>query len=151
MIPEIGHFALVLALVVAVVQSIFPMLGAATNNAQWIAMAKPAARAQFVLLTVSFACLMAAFLESDFSVLYVANNSNTLMPTIYKVSAVWGAHEGSLLLWGLILSVWAWLVSVFSKGISAVMLARVLSVMGMVGVGFLLFMLFQLVCLFINS
>ena len=141
MIPEIGHFALVLALVVAVVQSIFPMLGAATNNAQWIAMAKPTARAQFALLVVSFICLMAAFLESDFSVLYVANNSNTLMPTIYKVSAVWGAHEGSLLLWGLILSAWAWLVSIFSKGISEVMLARVLSVMGMIGVGFLLFML----------
>ena len=78
MIPEIGHFALVLALVVGVVQSIFPMVGAATNNAQWIAMAKPAARVQFVLLAVSFACLTAAFLESDFSVLYVANNSNTL-------------------------------------------------------------------------
>ena len=141
MIPEIGHFALVLALVVAVVQSIFPMVGAATNNAQWIAMAKPTARAQFVLLAVSFACLTAAFLESDFSVLYVANNSNTFMPTIYKVSAVWGAHEGSLLLWSLTLSVWAYLVSVFSKGISSVMLARVLSVMGMIGVGFLLFML----------
>jgi len=141
MIPEIGHFALVLALVVAVVQSIFPMVGAATNNLQWIAMAKPAARAQFVLLAVSFVCLMAAFLESDFSVLYVANNSNTFMPTIYKISAVWGAHEGSLLLWVLILSVWALLVSIFSKGISAVMLARVLSVMGMIGIGFLLFML----------
>lgn len=141
MIPEIGHFALVLALVVAIVQSIFPMIGAATNNLQWIAMAKPATRAQFVLLAVSFACLTAAFLESDFSVLYVANNSNTFMPTVYKVSAVWGAHEGSLLLWVLILSVWAWLVSVFSKGISSVMLARVLSVMGMIGVGFLLFML----------
>ena len=141
MIPEIGHFALVLALVVAIVQSIFPMIGAATNNAQWIAMAKPTARAQFFLLAVSFACLMAAFLESDFSVLYVANNSNTFMPTIYKVSAVWGAHEGSLLLWVLILSVWALLVSIFSKGISVVMLARVLSVMGMIGVGFLLFTL----------
>ncbi|PWQ94997.1 heme lyase CcmF/NrfE family subunit [Leucothrix arctica] len=141
MLPEIGHFALVLALVVAIVQSVFPILGAATNNAQWIALAKPTARAQLLCLIVSFACLTASFLISDFSVLYVASNSNTLMPTIYKVSAVWGAHEGSLLLWVLILAVWAYLVSVFSKGISAVMLARVLSVMGMIGVGFLLFTL----------
>ena len=141
MIPEIGHFALVLALVIAIVQSVFPILGAATNNAQWIAMAKPTARAQLLFLAISFACLMIAFLQSDFSVRYVANNSNTFMPTIYKVSAVWGAHEGSLLLWALILGVWAGLVSFFSKGISAVMLARVISVMGMIGVGFLLFML----------
>ena len=141
MIPEIGHFALVLALVIAIVQSVFPIVGAATNNAQWIAMAKPTARAQLFFLAISFACLMISFLESDFSVRYVANNSNTFMPTIYKVSAVWGAHEGSLLLWALILGVWAGLVSFFSKGISAVMLARVISVMGMVGVGFLLFML----------
>ena len=141
MLPEIGHFALVLALMVAIVQSVFPILGAATNNAQWIAMAKPTARAQLLCLIVSFACLTASFLASDFSVLYVASNSNTLMPVIYKVSAVWGAHEGSLLLWVLILAIWAYLVSVFSKGISAVMLARVLSVMGMIGVGFLLFTL----------
>ena len=141
MLPEIGHFALVLALMVAIVQSVFPILGAATNNAQWIAMAKPTARAQLLCLIVSFVCLTASFLASDFSVLYVASNSNTLMPVIYKVSAVWGAHEGSLLLWVLILAIWAYLVSVFSKGISAVMLARVLSVMGMIGVGFLLFTL----------
>ena len=141
MIPEIGHFALVLALVVAIVQSVFPIVGAATNNAQWIAMAKPTARAQLLFLAISFACLVISFLDSDFSVRYVASNSNTFMPTIYKVSAVWGAHEGSLLLWALILGVWAGLVSFFSKGISAVMLARVISVMGMVGVGFLLFML----------
>ena len=141
MIPEIGHFALVLALVIALVQSVFPMLGAATGNAQWVAMAKPAAKAQVLFLAISFACLTNSFLVSDFSVLYVASNSNTLMPTIYKVSAVWGAHEGSLLLWALILAVWGALVAVFSKGISAVMLARVLSVMAMVGVGFMLFML----------
>jgi len=141
MIPEIGHFALVLALVIALVQSVFPILGTVTNNAQWVAMAKPTARAQLLFMSIAFACLVISFLDSDFSVRYVANNSNTLMPTIYKVSAVWGAHEGSLLLWGLILSVWAALVSIFSKGISAVMLARVLSVMGMIGVGFLLFML----------
>ncbi|PID45379.1 MAG: c-type cytochrome biogenesis protein CcmF [Proteobacteria bacterium] len=141
MIPEIGHFALVLALVVALVQSVFPILGAATNNAQWIAMAKPTVRMQCLLLIVAFICLTISFLESDFSVRYVAQNSNTLMPVIYKVSAVWGAHEGSLLLWSLTLAVWASLVTFFSRGISAAMLARVVSVMGMVGVGFLLFML----------
>lgn len=92
MIPEIGHFALVLALVIALVQSVFPILGAATANAQWVAMAKPAAKAQVLFLAISFACLTTSFLVSDFSVLYVASNSNTLMPTIYKISAVWGAH-----------------------------------------------------------
>ncbi|WP_022950561.1 heme lyase CcmF/NrfE family subunit [Leucothrix mucor] len=141
MIPEIGHFALVLALVISLVQSVFPMIGAATGNAQWVAMAKPAAKAQVLFLAVSFACLTTSFLVSDFSVLYVASNSNTLMPTIYKISAVWGAHEGSLLLWALTLAVWGALVAVYSKGISAVMLARVLAVMGMIGVGFMLFML----------
>ena len=141
MIPEIGHFALILALSVAVVQGIFPLLGSFAGKMQWTSMAKPAAYAQLFFLAVSFACLLYSFITNDFSVRYVADNSNTQMPTIFRVSALWGAHEGSLLLWALILSFWGAAVAFFSKGIPSIMLARVLSVMGFIGVGFMLFML----------
>jgi len=141
MIPEIGHFALVLALSVAIVQGFFPLLGSLIGRANWVAMAKPASFAQMFFLSVSFACLLYAFVTNDFSVKYVASNSHSQMPTIFRVSALWGGHEGSLLLWALTLGGWGAAVGFFSKGIPSIMLARVLSVMGLIGVGFMLFML----------
>ncbi|MCY4641653.1 MAG: heme lyase CcmF/NrfE family subunit [Gammaproteobacteria bacterium] len=141
MIPEIGHFALIIALCLALVQTIVPILGAQTHTVQWMAVAKPAARGQFLFVAISYVCLTYSFLNSDFSVLYVANNSNTALPTYYKVSAVWGAHEGSLLLWALVLGVWTFAVTMFSRSLPDEMVARVLGVMGFVSVGFFLFML----------
>ena len=141
MIPEIGHFALILALSVAIVQGVFPLWGSLTGKQHWVSMAKPAAYGQLFFLVISFACLLYAFIISDFSVKYVANNSNTQMPTVFRVSALWGAHEGSLLLWAMILSGWGAAVAFFSKGIPPIMLSRVLSIMGLVGVGFMLFVI----------
>jgi cytochrome c-type biogenesis protein CcmF len=140
-IPEIGHFALILALSVAIVQGVFPMWGSLSRKAQWVTLAKPAAYAQLFFMIISFSCLLYAFLTNDFSVKYVATNSNSHMPTIFRISALWGAHEGSLLLWALILSLWGAAVAFFSKGIPPIMLARVLSVMGLIGVGFMLFVI----------
>ena len=142
MIPEIGHFALILALVVALVQGIFPIVGAHKGWASWVAVARPAARLQFLLLLVAFAALSWAFLQSDFSVRYVAENSNTRLPQIFKFSAVWGAHEGSLLLWALILSAWTATVTLFGRSLSPLMMARVLGVLGLVATGFLAFLIF---------
>ena len=141
MIPEIGHFALILALSVAVVQGVFPLVGSLIGKNNWVSIAKPASFAQMLFLSLSFACLLYSFLTNDFSVKYVANNSNSQMPTLFRVSALWGAHEGSLLLWALVLGGWGAAVGSFSKGIPPVMLARVLSIMGLIGVGFMLFML----------
>ena len=142
MIPELGHFALILALCLAIVQSIFPLIGSLNRTPSWVAMARPLAYGQFVFLAFAFAVLVHAFLTDDFSVLYVAQNGNTDLPTIYKVSAVWGAHEGSLLLWVFILSAWMIAVAAFTRSLPDVMVARVLSVMGMVSIGFLSFLLF---------
>ena len=141
MIPEIGHFALVLALALALVQGSVPLIGAQMGISSWVALAKPVARLQFLFVLVSFVCLTVAFLQNDFSVLYVAQNSNTSLPTIYLISGVWGAHEGSLLLWALSLSLWTAAVTWFSKGIPNAMLARVIGVLGLITVGFLLFLL----------
>jgi cytochrome c-type biogenesis protein CcmF len=141
MIPEIGHFALILALCFSIVQAFFPLAGAQLGIASWINVAKPAARMQFVFTAIAFGCLTWSFLVHDFSVLYVASNSNTALPTMYLFSAVWGAHEGSLLLWALVLSIWTLAVTLFSRSIPPVMLARVLGILGLVGIGFLLFML----------
>jgi len=141
MIPEIGHFALILALCLAITQAFFPLAGAATGKVRWMAMAKPAAQGQFIFLLISFICLTYAFIVNDFSVAYVAKNSNTLLPIQYRISAVWGSHEGSLLLWGLILGVWTFAVTIFSKHLPQNMLARVLGIMGLISIGFLLFML----------
>ena len=141
MIPEIGHFALILALCLAFVQTLVPILGAQTNTAQWMAVAKPAARGQLLFIAVAYVCLTYSFISNDFSVLYVANNSNTALPLHYKISAVWGAHEGSLLLWVLMLGFWTVAVTIFSSSLPRDMVARVLGVMGFVSVGFLLFTL----------
>ena len=115
MTPELGHFALILAFFVALAQGALPLIGAARGNGRWIALARPAAQTQFLLIAVSFACLAQSFLANDFSVAYVANHSNTRLPTLYRFSAVWGGHEGSLLLWVLMLAGWGAAVSMASR------------------------------------
>lgn len=141
MIPEIGHFSLALALLVAVVQGVFPIVGAALRRPAWVALAKPGARLQFVLVALSAACLAYTFAVKDYSVLYVASNSNSQLPLHYRVAALWGGHEGSLLLWVFILNAWALAVSFFSKGLPELTRARILGVMGLISIGFLLFLL----------
>ena len=142
MIPELGHFALILALCLTVMQSLIPMAGAFTGNVVWMQLSRSLSSGIWVFMMVSFACLAWAFLHDDFSVIYVARNSNSLLPVYYKFAAVWGAHEGSLLLWVLILATWAYAVSLLSRDLPIDILARVLSVMGMVTTGFLLFMIY---------
>ncbi|MBA1272832.1 heme lyase CcmF/NrfE family subunit [Stutzerimonas azotifigens] len=141
MIPELGHLAMILALCLVLVQSIFPLIGAWRGDRLWMSLAQPAAWGQFAFLAFSFACLTYAFMVDDFSVAYVASNSNSALPWYYKFSAVWGAHEGSLLLWALILAGWTFAVSVFSRQLPEEMLARVLGVMGLISLGFLLFLI----------
>jgi cytochrome c-type biogenesis protein CcmF len=142
MIPELGHFALIVALCIACVQAVLPLAGAQRGDAAWMALARPAAQGQFVFVAIAFGCLAAAFVGNDFSVLNVANNSNSSLPLRYRFAATWGSHEGSLLLWVLMLSVWMSAVSVFSGHLPREMVARILSVMAMISIGFLLFMLF---------
>jgi cytochrome c-type biogenesis protein CcmF len=142
MIPEIGHFALILALSLAICQSVMPLLGAHRGDAALMAAARPAALGQFVFVAIAFICLAYAFLTSDFSVLYVANNSQLALPDVYKFSAIWGAHEGSLLLWVLILATWTVAVSRFSQELTEPFAARVIGLLGLLSCGFLLFMLF---------
>jgi cytochrome c-type biogenesis protein CcmF len=142
MIPEIGHLSLILALAISFVISFLPMYGSFTGNANTISFAKPATIAQWIFAAIAFGCLVYAFVTNDFSVRYVASHSNSKLPMLYKVSAVWGGHEGSLLLWAFTLSTWSLLVAIFSRSIPPVMLSRVLSVLGMVSVGFLLFIIF---------
>ena len=141
MIPEIGHYALILALCVAVVLGSLPIYGAAVGNSALMSVAKPAARGQFILVLLAFCCLAYAFAAKDFSVLYVASTSNSQLPLQYRLAAIWGAHEGSLLLWVFILSIWMVAVSFFSTHLPEAMRARILGVMGLISVGFLLFML----------
>ena len=141
MIPELGHFALILALCVAIAQTVFPIVGAHLGYSRWVALARPAAFAQLFFMAISYAALTLIFINHDFSVLYAAQNSNTHLPMLYLVSGVWGAHEGSLLLWALILSLWTAAVALFSRSVPKVMLARVIGVMGFVAVGFILFIL----------
>ena len=141
MLVEVGHFALILALTFALLQAILPVVGLFKNNLSLTMSAKPLVWGQLFWVSVAFAVLVNAFLGDDFSVKYVANNSNTELPTIFKVSAVWGAHEGSLLLWALILSTWSAAVSIFAKKIPDDMLANILVVMALVSIGFLLFLL----------
>ena len=142
MIVELGHFALLLALCVAAVQTVLPMIGAWKNQPGWMASAGPAATAQLILLAFSFAVLTQAFVTSDFSLRLVTLNSHTLKPMLYKVSGVWGNHEGSMLLWCLILALFGALVAWFGGGLPSRLKARVLAVQGAIGVAFLSFLIF---------
>ncbi len=141
MIPEIGHFALILALLLALVQGVLPLIGAARGVPAWIALARPAAQGQALFVALAFSCLAWSFVSNDFSVLNVATNSNSQLPLHYRFAATWGSHEGSLLLWVFMLSGWALAVSLLSRHLPEDMVARVLGVMGLVAVGFHLFML----------
>ncbi len=142
MTAELGHFALILALVLALVQAVVPLVGASTDRPAWMALARPAARGQFLFIAIAFACLTRAFIDNDFSVLYVAEHSNSLLPVVYRITAVWGGHEGSILLWALILALWTVAVSLFSRHLPDAMVARIIGIMGLISVGFLLFTLF---------
>ena len=141
MVPELGQFSLILALCLATVLAVVPMYGAATGNQRFMGMARSLAVGQFVFVALSFCCLVKSFLGNDFSVAYVAANSNTLLPDHYKVTAVWGAHEGSFLLWELVQVLWTLAVAMFSRTLPAALSARVLAVMGGVSVCFLLYLL----------
>ena len=141
MIPELGHFLLWLALGLSVVLGTLPLVGAARNRLDWMAVARPSARGLFALVALSYVCLTAAFIGNDFSVLYVASNSNRLLPLPYRVSAVWGGHEGSMLLWLLMLTFWTVAVATFSRHLPEKVVARILAVMGWLSFGFLLFLL----------
>ena len=142
MIPELGHFALILALLVALAQGTLPLVGAQRRDAALMAIARPAALAQFFLVAFAFGCLAYSFATNDFSVENVAQHSNSQLPLQYRIAATWGSHEGSLLLWVLMLTGWATAVTLRSRNLPAVLQARVLAVMGLVAVGFLLFLLF---------
>ncbi|HEX6637668.1 MAG TPA: heme lyase CcmF/NrfE family subunit [Steroidobacteraceae bacterium] len=141
MIPELGHFALILALVLAVAQTVFGLVGASTGNTRWQAAVRPAVAGQFVLISTAIGALVYAFVTFDFSVVYVASNANSALPTFYRVAALWGAHEGSLLLWAWILATWTLAVAVASRNLPETFASRVLGVLGFVSVGFLLFTL----------
>jgi cytochrome c-type biogenesis protein CcmF len=141
MTVELGHIALIVALCLAIIQAVIPMVGSFSGHTSWMRLGHSMAVGQFVFVALSFACLSAAFVQDDFSVAYVANNSNTLLPLHFKLSAVWGAHEGSLLLWSLILSGWSAAVALCSGKLPLVLSARVLSVLGAISVGFALFTL----------
>ena len=142
MIPEIGHFALVLALFVALVQAVFPLVGASRGYVAWMNLAPRAAIVQFALVGTAFAALMWCYIASDFSVLNVVQNSHTDKPLIYKIAGVWGNHEGSMLLWIFILALYGLAVSLFGNGLPPALRARALSVQAMIAVGFILFILF---------
>ncbi len=141
MIPEIGQFALALALALAVSQATLPLIGAHKRIARWMALARPLARGQLLFIAIAFGCLAWSFMDNDFSVLNVANNSNTELPLHYRFAATWGSHEGSLLLWVLMLAVWMVAVARYSRQQPPELLSRVLAVMGLINVGFLLFLL----------
>ena len=142
MLAELGQVALVLALMVALLQALLPLLGAQRGIAPLMAIARPAAFLQFALVALAFAILTHGFVIHDFSLRYVAENSNSLLPMVYRYTAVWGAHEGSLLLWALILAAWTAAVAGFSRSLPMPVVARVLGVMGVVAVGFLAFLIF---------
>ncbi|MEM6623048.1 MAG: heme lyase CcmF/NrfE family subunit [Pseudomonadota bacterium] len=142
MIAEIGHFALVMAFAVAIFQSIIPMVGAQRRWSDWMHVAGPTALIQFALVSVAFAALVYSFIISDFSVALVANHSHSLKPMIYKVTGTWGNHEGSMLLWVLILSLFGGMVGLFGRDLPVSLKARTLAVQAMIGVAFIAFILF---------
>ncbi len=142
MIPEIGHFALILGVLLAAILGTLPLIGAARNIPAWTALARPVAQGQFLFVGLAWVCLAWSFVSNDFSVLNVATNSNSQLPLHYRFAATWGSHEGSILLWVFMLSAWTLAVSLFSRHLPEEMVARVLGVMGAVSAGFLAFMLF---------
>jgi cytochrome c-type biogenesis protein CcmF len=145
MIPELGNFALMLAALVALMQGVFPIAGTLVRSPQTQitlqSLARPTAALQFVLVAFAFGALATSFLNNDFSVLYVSQHSNSLLPKPYQFAAVWGGHEGSLLLWVLLLALWSVAVAIFSRSLPLDMVARVIGVLGLISVGFLLFIL----------
>ena len=142
MLPELGQFALILAACLSITLFVVPLMGVQKGIGGWISLARPAAFGQLFFMIVAYGILTTCFLQHDFSVLYVASNSNTHLPTVYLIAGVWGSHEGSLLLWALILSIWTAAVALFSKNLPTELVARVLSIMGAVAVGFSLFIIF---------
>ncbi len=141
MIPEIGQFALILALSLALVQTIFPLIGATRGIPNWMAVAKPAAVGQLFFITIAYGCLTYAFINNDFSLLYVAGHSNSELPLIYRIVSVWGGHEGSILLWTIMLSLWTVAVAIFSRNVPQITATRMIAVMGFLSIGFLCFMI----------
>ena len=141
MIPEIGHFSLILSLFVALAMGVLGVVGGQQGRGDWMALARPGAQALWLLTAFSFACLTYAFYTNDFSVAYVAQHSNSKLPSMYRIAGVWGGHEGSLLLWHFMLTSWMMAVSIFSRQLPDAMVSRVLGILGLVAVGFLLFML----------
>ncbi|SNX28115.1 cytochrome c-type biogenesis protein CcmF [Polynucleobacter meluiroseus] len=141
MIPELGLYALILALGVALIQGVLPLVGAHRGRSEWLMLARPAAQTVFCLLALAFASLAWSFYVNDFSVLYVAEHSNSQLPLLYRIGAVWGGHEGSLLLWIFLLSTWTVLVAQLSKALDDFMVARVIGVLGLLMTGLLLFIL----------
>jgi len=142
MVVELGLFALILALGLSLAQAWFGLAGPAYGNRRWMAATRPAVAGQWVFTTLAFGVLFWAFYKNDFSVLYVAENSNSELPTFYRFSAVWGAHEGSLLLWAFALATWSIAVAAFSRNLPETLAVRVLGVLGVVSIGFLSFILF---------
>ena len=141
MIPEFAHYALILALCIALIQGVLPLIGAHQGRREWLIIARPAAQTVFLLLATAFVILAWSFYSNDFSVLYVAEHSNSQMPFMYRIGAVWGGHEGSLLLWVFLLSTWTILVAQLSKALDEFMVARVIGVLGLVMSGLLLFVI----------
>ncbi|MDO9013829.1 MAG: heme lyase CcmF/NrfE family subunit [Polynucleobacter sp.] len=141
MIPEIGQVALILALMTALVLGIAPLIGAQTNRPALMNLARPSAMALFLWVTVSYICLVISFINNDFSVLNVAQNSNSALPLMYRIGASWGSHEGSILLWCFMMAGWTIAVAVFSKHLPIKMISRILGVLGLLNIGVLLFTL----------
>jgi cytochrome c-type biogenesis protein CcmF len=141
MAPELGIFALILAFVLSLSQAFFGLVGAWRDKPVWMSVSRPAVTGQFVFVAMAFGCLVYSFVSNDFSVEYVARNSNSQLPLFYRVAAVWGAHEGSLLLWVLILSIWSVAVAAFSRAMPQSFSSRVIGVMGLISAGFMLFTL----------
>ena len=141
MIPEIGHFSLILSLMVALSTGVLSVWGGHLGRSDWMAMARPGVQVLWVLTALSFGCLTYAFFTNDFSVTYVAQHSNSKLPAMYRIAGVRGGHEGSLLLWHFMLTSWMLAVSIFSRQLPDAMVSRVLGILSLIAVGFLLFML----------